>query len=292
MEEENGLEPKIKLKLEIAYFIAAHKDLFKRLGFFLLIILNLGLYLYSVYNFINYFLNNKKQEAVIQEMTATTPNYKEYRTRVGPQPLIVLSQSAIPSGEGRYDFVAQVKNPNEHWLAREVNYSFLGLDDKNPVTDFILPKEETFLLFLGKNVRTSPSQAQIYFFDIKWQRVGEPFEIQDSDFKISEARFVSPQEHKISRLSLVPARVAFKARNNTVYDYWDAGFKIVLFQGAKIIGVNFASLSQFRSGEQRDLEVIWLEDIFRPTEIKIEPKIDYLNLENYMSAEFFAGELK
>ncbi|MBU4512869.1 hypothetical protein KKD19_06585 [Patescibacteria group bacterium] len=291
MEEVGQPNP---LKFRIFYYFASHKVFLKRLGFFLIILLSVYLYGYSAYHLTNYFLGSREYEAMIRELARDSFKFHEYFELHQPKPLIILETAALPGVSGKYDFVAQVQNPNPKWLARRVSYRFVwpGGTFEDDEEDFILPGEETYLLALNKEVSGQVLSPKIEFVNISWQRVKKLIEISDKDFIISDVEFISGWDITTLNGAKAPSRVKFKVRNNTFYNFWEAGFKVVLIRYQDVVGLHYGAAPQFKSGETISPEVIWLDEVPTPTEIKIEPAIDYLTSENYMPRESSEGELK
>lgn len=281
------------IKLKISYFIASHKVFFKRLAIFVSVLVCLGLYGYSTYHFTDYFLKKEEYERMLRLLAQTSVNFQDYRIRHQPQALVVLNEATLPGLGGKYDFAALVGNPNREWLAERVTYRFVWPDGVSKTAeDIVLPSDETYLLILNSEVSSQPQQAGIEFVDIGWRRVRKSLGIQKSDFIISDEKFISPLDAKVRDSKDVPARVTFTVRNNTFYNFWEAGFKVTLLRGNAVIAVHYSSASQFRSGTTITQEVIWLEPISVPTDIVIEPAVDFLHSENFMPRESSGGELK
>lgn len=291
--EPDKLEKLTLLKFKIAYFIAAHKIFLKRLVIFIVILGCLGLYGYSAYHLTDYLLRTGEFEKMLQSLVKVSVNYQDYRLRHEPRSLIILKQAAIPGLGKRHDFVAQVKNPNEDWLVERIRYRFQwegGMTET--AEDIVLPHDETYLLLLNSETVSQLPQPRLEFLDIDWKRVRKPFNVQKSDFIVSDKKFVSPLDLELRDSTGVPARVVFKVRNNTFYSFWEANFKVILERGSDIIATQHSFASQFRAGETITQEVAWLESVSVPTNIIIEPAIDFLHSENFMPPESSRGELK
>lgn len=280
------------LKLRIAYFFAIHQTFLRRLAIFSVILICVGLYGYSIYFFTDYFLRTGDHEKMLRGLATNYVNRSSFVLSHAPKPLVILEQEAIASSADRYDFVAKIKNSNEKWLVKSLKYSFEWSGGQTePMETIILPNREVFLLDLGAEIGSSglPGDFRLKLVEVNWEWFAQPLAISNNDFLVTEKDLIPAT---LIKDQAAPARLVFGIRNNTLYSFWEAGFKIILLSGQRITAVNYASATKFKSGETRILEAVWSEPVLSPTEIIIEPAIDFFDSENFMTRESSRGELK
>ncbi|MCD6442173.1 hypothetical protein J7L24_01360, partial [bacterium] len=82
--------------------------------------------------------------------------------------------------------------------------------------------------------------------------------------------------------SLILPQISFKAKNNSVYDFWETRFVIALESNLSLVGLNVLSVDSWRANEEKNLTFIW-PLIPKFTHIRIRPEIDVLNPEVFIS---------
>jgi hypothetical protein len=266
-------------QLKLHYWFITHKPQLKIVLIISLIVLNMGLWGYSIYGLVVYFNTAKGQEAMLENLTQELIDWPAHHLKNKPQNLIPYEITVIPLGKGIYDLTLLIENPNSKWTVVSLDYRFVWLDGESKwQKSFLLPLEKKSLFGLkipsGEPIRN----PQIEFRNIRWKRVSPRRklpQIDKSDFIIENIRFIRGSK-------ILPSRVTFEATNKTNYNFWQVDFKIILYQGEKIVGLNFISTQQFFSNEKRSLEVFWSEILPSITRVYIEPEVNILDPENFM----------
>jgi len=258
------------------------------MGFFVLLLVLLSFIGYGVYGFVNYYSTNKKHDAIIATIIDNPINFQLYRVKIQPQPLATNSVDVIKTSQGKFDFFAEINNPDKRWFIEKITYQFTSGSFSTPVyEDFVLPNETKYFFSLSQTPGSSVNTVSLKIIDIKQKRVPEP-EITDKDILIENIEFIPAGGNKLS----LP-HVKFQVTNNTIYDFWEVPFQIIIFGRSAPIGVNIASLTQFKSGDTREVEVFWFDDIrFSVSEVAVLPDVNFYDKENFMPSELTPGELK
>lgn len=266
-------------ELSEAYWWVTHKaEIFKAIVV-ALIFVNVGFWGYTVYGLTRYFIiDYSAQQRLEAGLAAPSIDYAYWRAKNQPKQLEISSVQSFSLGSGRYDFWAEVQNPNEHWTVSELSYAF-NLADGTVVekTTFVLPGQSKYLLALGVTSSRS-SVAGLQIRNIKWRRVQKFAVYQEKalNFTISETKFLSSQELKI-KTNLPFSKTSFKVVNNSAFNYWEVGFYVLLKNGPNIVGINYISTRDFFSGASKTLEVSWYQKMSTPDSVMIVPDLDILN---------------
>lgn len=187
---------------------------------------------------------------------------------------------------GVTDVLARVRNPNPEWYVR-FSYT-LGIGDRvERATDgFLLPGEErpVFRSFRGVGGGTVVFNLE----DIEWRRIN-PREILDFavfknehlNFEVKEVQFIPSVVEGQGRVS----RASFNLVNKTAYNYAEPKFLVLLYRGSRLIGIQSTVLERFTSGQERKVEVSWIDGIGAVTNVEVLPEIDIMNPDVYMKTQ-------
>lgn len=280
--------------LKISYWFVSHKLFFKKLLIIGLIILNVGLFGWTIFQtLIILVVQEKDFQQMLGGLTYDLIDYQYFNQKIKAKDLELLSLDILPVTEGRYDIVARVKNPNSDWVVKKVIYQFISGDKViAEKTSFIFPGEEKFLAVFNTEP-TSLGGVTLRFKEISWQRELNfaDFSPQYLNFDISEINIMTPSQLSI-RGKLPVTKVTFKVKNQSAYNFWQVGFYVALYSGSKLIGLNYTLLDQFKSGEEKRAEVNWIQSLSTPNRAEILPEVDILNPDVYMPFELGPGEVK
>ncbi|NUM25445.1 MAG: hypothetical protein HUU49_02340 [Candidatus Buchananbacteria bacterium] len=274
-------------KIKLSYWYVSHKIRLRQALIVLLMLLSVLLYGYSLYKVLMILVvedKNFKQDLSVLSLNLI--DYSYFRQANKPLDIQILSFDALGGREGRYDFVAQVQNPNEDWVAAEVDFQLLsGTNVVAEKSSFIYPQEIKYLAFFGEEVSTGFTPV-IKINRIKWRRFnnfaayGEPrlrFTISDINFK--------PASSSGIRGELPVSTLSFQIKNDTAFSYWNVGLYMALVNGNRPIAANFIKLDQFYSGESRTVDIRWYESLGSAGKVEVKPEVDILNSDSYMPVE-------
>jgi hypothetical protein len=277
-------------QLKFGYWFLTHKQKLKKILIIFLIVLNAGLWGYSIFRFSLYFARSSLHEKVLLYLSRDLVDLR-MRTKFRPKDLSLSTPKALltgisPQGLSQYDFVVEVENPNPKWAITSLNYKFSWPGGASqPQQTFILPEQTKHLLALGQEVKTRPQNIQCEFLEINWKRVKQPFleKLAGLDISCENVKFIPASvSRKDGKEITFPAQVQFEAVNNTVYSFWQISFNVILLQGQIIVGVNSVPLEQFLSGQTRLVTATWTEKLARVTKVIVEPEVNILDPEVIM----------
>ncbi|MEA3272561.1 MAG: hypothetical protein U9P90_02735 [Patescibacteria group bacterium] len=271
-------------QLKWSYWIVKNKTLFKKIGISIFIVVDMILVVYGLYGFADYLFITGPREAREIALLSEELNYSSVNIKIGARPLDITS-TILLRGKETFDALSFVKNKNKNWLARfKYQFSTDGqtTESKN---GFILPGEGKFITALGIDIPRSARHAVLLVDDLKWNRIStrdipdyEDWSNARLDFDISDINFAP-----VATLGQGSAsKASFKVKNLSAFNYWQVGFRVILYRGATIVGINYATIPKFRSGEEREVEATWFDPIGQVTKVEIEPEVDIFDEEVYM----------
>jgi len=239
----------------------------------LLIFSIIGMFVYSAYGFIYYFLVGQDQDKSLTEnFSEMGVNLQEVHLRSTVIPL----QASAPlsfSGDDKVDLAINLKNKNENNFA-SIDYCFVaGGVEFSCGTDFILPNTEKYLLALAQK-----EQSGRYEFVIKntsWQR------IDNRQYPDWPAYYAKTTNFVISNqvFSLVDGsnNLTFVIENKSPYSYWEVPLNIILTSGGSVVGVNRFVLSDLKSLEKRPVSISWKNGGLSGVQATISPDLNILD---------------
>lgn len=204
-----------------------------------------------------------------------------------PKPLVVKPVDVLDAGRGRFDLLVKVTNPNDgFWV--EWDGRFLADAATTTVhAAFLLPGESKEFVELGIENPTRPRGARYEMHAFRWHRLNK-HEIPDYprfrdtrlDIDIENVQFTAtPALDGKSAIS----RVSFSVTNRSSYSYWSARFLVRLFRGTALAAVNAVELQQLATGETRQVEVVWVQDLAAISKVDVIPEINIFDPHVYMS---------
>lgn len=271
---------KTNAQLKFGYWWISNRLLFKKILLWLFIVFDVFLVGLPAYFIV---ITSLEKPLVVDFPVVHQPN--------PPQMLEVLETNVLPSGANRYDLTAKIKNPNIAIAAASFDYRFKsGIFSGEFRRGFILPNEEKSLVELGVESKTAPDLAEIEIANIRWLRLGkimppgeyENFRENHLNFEIKNKIFTSAAELKIGE-KIPISKSTFTIVNQTAYSYYEVGLIVGLYNYEKLVAINYIGLNNFLAGESRQVDLNWLQNLPRVTEIKVEPVVSILDEEAYIS---------
>jgi len=273
-------------KLKISEWYVRHKILLRKILILLLsvwsvVTIGTGLFVFGEYLIFGY----TDREVMIEEMSKSYINFNQIKTRYQPKELTVGKPVSFSSTEGRYNFMVEVTNPNDRWIA-DVKYSFAyGSGETKHAMMSIFPMQELPLVVLGHEEATRPRNIHFTLHDVTWKRINphevfdpEKFMNQRLQFDVGSFNFV-PADHARGIVSHI---ISFEITNNSLYSYWDPSFCVLFMDRGQIVGVDKIIIEQFRAGEVREIEINSTLDQLRVTEVKVIPIINLFDKTVYI----------
>jgi len=184
-----------------------------------------------------------------------------------------------------YDFVARASNPNERWIAI-VSYKFVfsGGETESAQT-VLLPGSQRSIVYFGFESDRYPASPKLIIENVSWKSVSahaindvSEFIADRSDFLVENFQFT-----RASRSQGIPNHmIEFDMLNNTAYNYWEPTFYIELIKGNRTVGIIYFVASEFKSQEERHVDLRSYIKNLEVSNIKVWPVINVFDNSQYM----------
>ncbi len=193
---------------------------------------------------------------------------------------IVTREAAfVPAGQGSYDVLARIYNPNDIAGASQFSYKLALRDSAGNMlveksgTSFILPQETKYLFEFHLSTQTRPAKATLEISEVSWERFRG----------YTERPRVMVVKQSYERIQSGPGYGAATGLvvNESQYDFRSLLVKVVLRDvSGHPIAINSTEMLTMPSGGQRDFRLIW------PTAFPGEVK----NVEMFVDADIYHSE--
>jgi len=175
--------------------------------------------------------------------------------RPDTQDIEILTTTLLPLASGRYDVVAEIRNPNSLYGLGSFSYSFTFFDTQGSILKkvsdrtYILPAQKRFIGEVEVEVEGLPDRVEFTAEEISWEEFSEyeapSLTITNKSFE----RASSGTDFAFSR-GLV--------RNASPYDFETVEVFVALKDNrGQIIAINKTDMQTVRAGERRDYVVTW-----------------------------------
>lgn len=262
------------------------------LALFLWLLLDVGLIVFFFLTVVLYLVSGSFRD---QRLVGTLDNnvaalHRTAAARVA-DPLLVGDPRVLTHDVGAYDVYVTLENPNTEWYA---TFTYQLSDDvmTEPVTSFIMPGEEKYLLALNVQMESRPSGVTVAVDDVTWHRVDRHDVPNTAEFLVEHENFVITDSTYDDSITIDQTKVGdatFILTNNTPYSYYNPNFVILLKQGGSVIAVNQVTVPQFVAGETRSVAVRWFGDAPSTGTVEVIPAIHYFDDDEYAAPEGEVG---
>lgn len=288
LEHYQDIEGVSTKSLDFGLWFIEHKKQLRSALVIILIVISAISWSYTIYGFAYYIAKGMADdEKLISEMVRNSNPGHNYIASQAAEDLNYYPALVLKSSDKRYDFLAQLKNPNKDWWAEFYYYFTVGQTKTKIEKGFILPQETKFLLTLAQEFSYQP-QVQLVIENLRWQRVNAHLIPDWNDYYASHLNIVN------SDIKFLPASLSglsekvmlnqldFTSVNKTPYNYWQVDYIILLFGGDNVISVNKYSLTDFMSGQVRSVNLSWPGNLGRVSKIEINPEINIMQDDIYI----------
>jgi hypothetical protein len=204
---------------------------------------------------------------------------------------IVLSDLEIIRENDKYDLIIKIINPNDYHVGY-FEYCFTSNGDEIRCGEnFILPGEEKYITELYNEIKGGGGQINFEIKKFSWKKIDRHeinnwnnFENERINFDIKNAEITSPQKSKLSE-EINLSNLSFSVTNNSAFGYYAVPFNILLINNNKIVAINKFSVYNFKSKDERNIDITWSNLNFTSGTIKIIPEVDISSKDVYMNLE-------
>ncbi|MFH1457209.1 MAG: hypothetical protein ABIF17_03820 [Patescibacteria group bacterium] len=267
---------------KIAYFFISNQILLKRLFLFLLIFANIIIWLCVVVLFTNYLTDTKSYNYAISLISKDRIDFTAYKVTHSPKNISILDSYVVARSDGRYDFLAKIKNLNVNWAAGVLKYKFSypGGQTEEKI-DFVLPGKEKYLFVFGHEIDFPIDHAKLVIQETGWYRIKNSENLSIlNDIFASEEEFVRFDKS---------SAVQFSVNNKSPYSFWSVGWQVVLYRGSDPIAFSYVTTNQLLAVSSYDTQTTWFENLSTPTRIDIISDVDILSSDVFMKVDYGPG---
>lgn len=286
-------------KLNVGLWYVEHRRQLRVIFISFLALLASASWAYTIYGYAYYLIRGMNEDELLAQQIARGGTIgHEYIVSVSARDLKYAPPAILKGSGKKYDFFVQINNPNErHWA--EFDYYFLvGGREVGRARGFILPGELKYLMALAEDFNARPTDAQLRIENISWRRMDSHiipdwniFKSERLNITISDVEFLAGRASDLSdKIEL--NHLKFSAANNTAYNYWDVNFVIMLYSGSAIVGVNRYTLSEFMSGEKREVAIAWPASLPQISKVSVLSEVNAIDEGAYIKYEGGTGREK
>lgn len=172
------------------------------------------------------------------------------------QALVIREATAFPVGEGQYDVVMQVTNPNNAVGAKTFRYTLALLDETGKTLvetvgeSWALPQETKTLLAFGLTTATPPAKTLLTIGEVDWTRLTN-YDVEPKLGIYNEAYQATPRpgEFGVATGLII---------NESDYDFRLVTIKVVLRDAVgKPLAINQTDRRTFLSREEHAFRLPW-----------------------------------
>lgn len=223
------------------------------IGIYLIIFLIFGIFLYSWLKPAPNCTDGKKNqnETGIDCGGVCNPCEKTYKV----QDLIVVEKAFVLGGQGKYDLMMRVSNPNNQIGAKSFAYEFSLKDasgnvlSKKSGSSFVLPVESKYVIETDLESGAVPTDVEVKLENIQWE---EFFSYARPEINIYNKKY-----------DLISSGIGFSEakgllRNESPFDFDLIKINIVLRdEMGKALAFNKTEMRTVNSQEERDFRLLW-----------------------------------
>ncbi len=262
-------------------WVILHKFQIKRVFSALLIAVSVFLWGYGLYGLADWFFLSGVGER--RAIASLSENLVNYSVRQKANPLEVRGVTLLANS--RYDAFAVLKNINSGWSAAfEYRFALPGEETKVK-TGFILPGEQKYIYDLGIQVKGKPKKAELELLSVRWSRI---IKSQIPDYGIFQNARLA---FDISKPEYTPAlqvagravsRATFTVINKSAFSYFEVPLQVILYRGNTVAAITVTAVTNFQSGEERQVDVTWFETFAGITRVEVKPDLNILDPSIYI----------
>ncbi len=291
------LEGVTTANLNLGLWWVENREKIKKIIILILLIISVVTWALFIGTFGYYVLFGIKQDdLMIQELSQGPSINHAVVMAMAAQDLQFANVQSFKVTDGRYDFMVQATNPNKNFYV-EFDYYF-NVDGKaiGQRHGFILPGETKYFFALGQDLASPPDDIEFRTDNLAWRKIDsrvfpdwEGYAKERLNITTDNAQFLPARSTVLSEKEDLN-ELDFTLHNNTIFNYWQVNFKIVLSNSGNIVGVSEYTADNLMTGENRDISMTIPGSIGRVDNIEIVPELDITKNDIYIN--YSAGAVK
>ncbi len=268
-------------QLSFSYWWFSHKKLLRKIIVFVLLGINVVLYVYTIVFLINYLANLNKYDSWPSKTITGSVDWKSVHQLIKPDNILIKESEAIIVSPGIFDVLTWIENPNEQWYVSSASYTlrFAGnITAKKNV--YLLPGEKSLLFeqnLSSTDIDAATEKVHIVFEDIDWQLVKEAQNYQLPDFAFSNTK-IEALTNQITK-----TRITADITNRSLSGYRNVSVIAVVREGGLPIAINSTTTPDLRLNETRQIDIRFIKSFSETAEVELYAFTDNLNNSNILA---------
>ncbi|MFA5925700.1 MAG: hypothetical protein WC831_02095 [Parcubacteria group bacterium] len=195
----------------------------------------------------------------------------------------VIEKNILPAGDGQYDVLARISNPNTQFGIADLEYSFDLLDGAGKIVgqsegkNFILPSQEKYILAFNLTSSSEPKDLNFKIRSFRWTKFSE-YEEPLVQVYSKEFNFVSAG----SNFATLKARI----KNLSDYDFRNITVSTIIRNDQNVpVALNQTNVNDVKVNEEREIVFNWgrsFEISQEAPKIEINTDVDFFSDDNFM----------
>jgi len=268
-------------KLGAAYWFVTNKLLIKNIIAIFLIIIVILIIAYNLYLLIfNLALFRNDYMGILASYTSNTVDNSQLRQTILPQP-IQVGQIETFVNRQNHDIVIDITNPNSSWWATFDYQIRLAQELTEKKSGYVLPGEIKTIVALS--VEDGERASQLVLSNINWTKEINFAEIKSDRyiFDIQNINFIPATELGLGE-EVPISRLQFTVVNESAYNYRNVNFITYLKSGSNIAAINQIISGSLLSGQSKDLEITFFQNLPNVSSAEIIPEVNFLDDNSFL----------
>lgn len=216
-----------------------------------------------------------------------TQNYDQVHLVTGARALEAREVTTYTSGSGLQDFVVNVTNPNDRYVAI-VRYKFTYQGGETPVEEtIILPQTQRPVVALGHELSGGARGPAFVIVETNWRLIDphvipDPISYRDIRQAIHFDNLIFTRGSNADT-AIAPNRIVFDVFNDTAYGFWESQFLVELYNGGNRVGIVPLRIDELRAGASEQVDLRTFIETSNVSDIRLIPITDVFDPQVFMS---------
>lgn len=277
--DESGVSTR---RLESGLWYLRHRKHFFLGVIVFLSLVSLGTMGYSLYKFSHYIIVGRDQDEQLYQDIGSS-QFQLIRQEPAGDLVQISDVSLLLQQNNQADIVAKVTNGNPRAVLNLEYYFNVSGEQIGVGNDFVLPGDTKYIMALNQKLTSIQSGAELVITETRYTAlprgvypIWQEYRGERLNLIVENATFVPGQDSGLSeKISLGELR--FTITNQGGYSYRQLPLAIVLRQGQRIVSASRYFIDNFRSGEQKTVNLSWPGSWVGINQIEIIPDVNILD---------------
>lgn len=267
-------------QLRFGTWYLSHKVLLKEISLGILIawcvvFVGFSFWKWGEYLFFGYW---EDQENIVRQ-SQDFQNYTNIQSVYKAKDLKILETRVFPTSKNLFDFVSNVENQNENWVATiTFHYTYSG-GETEMQTAVIMPLSKRPVAAFGVESKSFPAGMSFVLDKVKWSSISKhkipnPINYLDErdNFVVDNLLITEPTltGGQITSLS-------FDIINQSPYSFKESVFFVELLNGSQTVGYIYLYFDRFVSLQTENVKLNYFNETTDFNNIRIIPAINYFD---------------